>query len=180
MITELIKSNARLYLEYALIALVLAIGGLAVTLKVQAMRQEVTLATQASTIERLDSDLTLEKARVSLVEGVAQAQGVALGKLADQRKIDGDIMNELLDTYQGLQRQDEKLRSQLDSLRDDDNAKEYLAAPVPDSVACLWDDSCPEATTASGNSGQKGNGATYPSPGSAASLLLAPETKAAQ
>lgn len=177
MITELIKSNARLYLEYALIALVLAIGGLAVTLKVQAMRQEVTLATQASTIERLDSDLTLEKARVTLVESVAQAQGAALTKLADQRKIDGNIMNELMDTYQGLQLQDDKLRSQLDSLRDDEHAKEYLAAPYPAELACMWDESC-EAPAAGSNGSSKGNGATYPAPGSAASLLLAPEQEA--
>lgn len=163
-----VKANLRLYLEYFILAVLLAVAGLAVTLKMQTYRQEIS-------ITNLNTGLDKALDRVEVVEGVNQAQEKVIVTLANQREIDNKAVSDLLDTYQALKSTDQRLRGKLDELeKNDEKAKAYLATVLPESVACVYDDSC-EDPPANRTDQVRKDGAPSTSP---APLLLAPEPKA--
>lgn len=173
---ELITSKVRLWIEYALIAVVLATAGLAVTLKMQTYRQETSITSLKSDFEAEKVKVERANERLDLVEGVNEAQAKVIDTLGGQREKDNLAVTKLLNTYQALRDNDQKLRDKLDELeKTDADAKNYFDIPMPESVACLYDDSCadPPAKGGSGVPDGKDNSALR----SAASLLLAPEPK---
>jgi TRAP-type uncharacterized transport system fused permease subunit len=153
----------RLWIEYALIAAVVIFAGLAVTVKMESLRQEIKITSLSSRIESAET-------RLGVVEGVNEAQKEVIQDLAAQRSIDGASIVKLMDTYQELTIADRNLRNQLSNLENNDEARSYLDTPVPNSVGCLWDNSC----TATGADEASGSG-DLPPGGTPAPLLLAPE-----
>ena len=174
---NLITSKVRLWIEYVLIAVVLATVGLAVTLKMQTIRQETSISNLKSDFEAEKVKVERATERLDLVEGVNDAQAKVIESLGGQREKDNLAVTKLLNATQALRDQDQKLRDKLDELeKTDADAKNYFSIPIPESVACLYDDSCadPPAKGGSRVQGSKDKSSIGP----AASLLLAPEPKA--
>lgn len=144
----MVLPRVRLWIEYALIAAVIVATGLAVTVKMESLRQENVIASLNNSVSRMSDDL-------ALLTGVNDVQEEAIKQLSDQRKLDGDRILELIDQYAVLSRQDKLLRNQLMSLEKDDEAKTYLDLPLPLSVSCLYDGSC-AATSSGGDQDGKG------------------------
>lgn len=164
----LTKSKVRLYLEYLVLALLLAVVGLAVTLKMQTYRQEIS-------INNLSHGLDKANDEINVVRSVNEAQESVIQTLGSQRLKDNQVVDQLLETYDKLRDADQRIRSQLETLeKTDADAKAYFNSPIPESVACLYDDSCSKAGDDS-----KDRVPEADSPGGPiTSLLLAPEEKA--
>lgn len=162
------KNKIRLYIEYVVLAILLAVVGLAVTLKMQTYRQEIS-------INNLSDGLQKAQGEIKVITSVNEAQESVIQTLGNQRMKDNQLVDQLMDTYDKLRETDLNLRSKLDNLeKTDAEAKAYLDSPVPDSVACLYDDSCPTARDDSKDRVQKADSTLGP----VTSLLLAPEEKA--
>lgn len=156
----------RLVIEYFLIGLLIAVGALAVSTKMTSLKQE-------NHISELEGSLNVAEGKIEVIEGVNKSQGEVIVRLGEQREMDGKAIVELMDSYQELSLADNKARQRLRSLeKTDENARTYFAVPVPDSVACVYDDSCPPTQSGSPN----GDYSPYPAKGDAKGLLLAPET----
>lgn len=161
------KNKIRLYIEYAVLAVLLAVVGLAVTLKMQTYRQEIS-------INNLSDGLEKAKGEIKVITSVNEAQESVIQTLGSQRMKDNQIVDQLMDTYDKLREADLNLRSKLDNLeKTDAEAQVYLVSPVPESVACLYDDSCP-----TGNDSKDRVPEVDSTLGPVTSLLLAPEEKA--
>lgn len=162
----ILPPTIRLWIEYALIALVIIAAGLSVTLKMQLLRQEVH-------IEKLSGEVESTKSRLTTIEEVNEAQRGVIQDLSDLRKEDGSSILRLMTSYEQLSLADKKLRAKLSNLENNDEARTFLDDPVPASVGCLWDDSCeaPATGKAPGDTG----GA---SANTAGAVLPPPEGKA--
>lgn len=164
----LITSKIRLYVEYAVLALLIGVAGLAITLKMQTLRQEIS-------INNLSTGLEKVQAENKVITSVNEAQQSVIETLGSQRETDNKAVTQLLDTYQKLRDADRNLRSKLDTLeKTDAQAKAYFDSVIPESVACVYDDSC--APTASGSKDRVQEADSTVGP--VTSLLLAPEEKA--
>lgn len=128
-------AQIRLWIEYALIAAVIIFAGLAITVKMESLRQETK-------IEKLSGKVESAETRLGVVEGVNKAQKEIIEGLANQRDLDGKAIVNLMDTYQKLTITDRSLRKQLNDLEKNDEARTYLDGAVPDPVGCLYDGSC--------------------------------------
>lgn len=128
-------SKIRLWIEYGLVALVLAVAGFAVTIKLQSLRQETH-------ISELSSQLEIASERIGVIASVNDAQEQVIMNLADQREVDGKAIVQLMDSYQNLTIIDRNLRKALAQLENNDEARTYLDIPVPGSVGCLFDGTC--------------------------------------
>lgn len=174
---SLITSKVRLWIEYALIAVVLATVGLAVTLKMQTYRQETSISNLKADVESEKVRVERVTERLELVEGVNDAQAKVIETLGGQREKDNLAVTKLLNTYQTLRDNDQRLRDKLDDLeKTDADAKNYFDIPMPESVACLYDDSCTDPPAK--GSGRVQDPKDNSTIGPAASMLLAPEPKA--
>lgn len=157
----------RLWIEYALVALVLAVAGFAVTLKVQSLQQETHISELSSALERT-------REQIEVVASVNDAQEQVIMDLAEQREVDGKAIVDLMDTYKGLAIIDKNLRGALAQLeKDNEQARSYLNGTIPESVSCLYDGSCPPSDN--GNQG----GQALPA-GRVVTPLLPPKGKEAE
>lgn len=164
----LITSKIRLYVEYAVLALLIGVAGLAVTLKMQTYRQEIS-------ITNLSTGLEKAHAEIEVVTSVNEAQQSVIETLGSQRETDNKAVTKLLDTYQKLRDADQNIRSKLDTLeKTDAQAKAYFDSAIPESVACVYDDSCEPPASGSKNGVPEADSTVGP----VTSLLLAPEQKA--
>lgn len=164
----LITSNLRLYVEYALIAILLVVCGLAVTLKMQTYRQEISITNLSNGLEKANG-------QIEVITSVNEAQQGVIDTLGGQRETDNLAVNRLLDTYDKLRDADQKIRSKLDSLEKTDvQAKAYFDSAIPESVACVYDDSCTDPPSSGADQNRKADSTSGP----VTSLLLAPEEKA--
>lgn len=164
----LVTSKIRLYVEYAILALLIGVAGLAVTLKMQTIRQEIS-------ITNLSNGLEKAQGQIEVISSVNEAQEKVITTLSGQREDDNLAVNKLLDTYDKLRDADQKIRSKLENLeKTDAQAKAYFDSVVPESVACVYDDSCTEPP----GSGKDGDSKADSTGGPITSLLLAPEEKA--
>lgn len=148
--------NVRLLVEYAIVAVLLAVGGVAITNWVKASVQE-------QKVENLTTKLSHAEQRLDTAETVNATQETVILELADQRKVDGERIVELIDTYSQLSKADKVLRNKLKDLEKKDDAKKYLDTPVPDSVGCLYDDSCPPPAGGT-DEGDQGNASRASAP----------------
>lgn len=164
---SLITSKIRLYVEYAMLALLLGVVGLAVTLKMQTYRQEIS-------ITNLSNGLEKAQGQIEVITTVNEAQESVIQSLSGQRETDNQAVTRLLDTYEKLRDADQRIRSKLETLEKTDvHVKAYFDVVIPESVACVYDDSC-----GSPGSGETGSSKAETPVGPPASLLLAPEEKA--
>lgn len=113
----------RLYLEYFLLALLLISGALAWTFHQQSERLSLE-------VENLEQSL-------SVVRSANEAQAETIRRLEEQRLADEEALIRLMERNRTLDQQSRALRQELTRLEKED-ARDYLDAPVPASVGCLY------------------------------------------
>lgn len=164
----LVTSKIRLYVEYAMLAVLLGVAGLAVTLKIQTYRQQISITNLSNGLEKAQGE-------IEVITSVNAAQEGVIKSLSGQRESDNLAVTNLLNAYDKLRDADQRIRSKLDTLeKTDAQAKAYFDSVVPESVACVYDDSCTEDSGGSKDGDSKADSTGGP----VTSLLLAPEEKA--
>lgn len=139
--------NVRLWIEYGVIAALIAVGGIAVTNYYKSRLQEAR-------VEQVTQELDHVNDRLGTAETVNETQQKVILDLADQRNVDGQRIVELIDSYSTLSQNDKLLRNRLSTLEKNDAAKKYLDTPVPDAVGCLYDETCPTEGSSQAGGGQ--------------------------
>ena len=142
-----VAGNARLVIEYALIAL--AITGAATA---------IALWYRTNYLEACNDEL---RKRVVNVEAINEAQDKTISDLQALRQQDAAVMAGLVTDYAKLSKSDATARKKLSKLeKQNANVRDYLDQPLPPELVCMLNNSC-TAAQASGASSQ-GSAAEQP------------------
>ena len=142
-----VTGNARLAIEYVLIAL--AIAGAATA---------IALWYRTSYLEARNDEL---RERVVNVEVINEIQDKTISDLQALRQQDAAVMAGLVTDYAKLSKSDATARKKLSELeKQNANVRDYLDQPLPPELVCMLNNSC-TAAKASG-AGSQGNAAEQP------------------
>ena len=142
-----VTGNARLVIEYVLIAL--AIAGTATA---------IALWYRTNYLEARNDEL---RERVVNVEVINEAQDKTISDLQALRQQDAAVMAGLVTDYAKLSKSDATARKKLSELeKQNANVRDYLDQPLPPELVCMLDNSC-TAAQASG-AGSHGSAAEQP------------------
>jgi chromosome segregation ATPase len=131
-----LTGNFRLVIEYALIAGVITLAGVAMTLWGAKAKTEIVLA-------KTETRLGATENRVTTLESVNQAHEETIRELKDLRGQDAKALDGLLNDYKTLAESDSKVRTRLHHLEtSNENVRNYLNLPVPAQLDCLLNDTC--------------------------------------
>lgn len=120
-----VTGKFRLVIEYALIAAVVTLAGVAVALWGAKKRTEVVLA-------HTETRLTSTEGRLTTVEAINQAHEATIADLHNLREKDSLAITGLLDDYKTLHVKDQQMRDLLNDLETHNaTVKSYLDQPVP-------------------------------------------------
>lgn len=134
-----VTGNFRLVIEYALIATVVILAGVAVALWGGKKKTEVVLA-------QTETRLTGAEARMTTLESVNEAHEETIKELKDLRGQDAKALDGLLSDYKMLAEADSRVRTRLHNLEtSNENVRNYLNLPVPAQLDCLLNDTCTPA-----------------------------------
>jgi cell division protein FtsB len=134
-----VTGNFRLVIEYALIATVVTLAGVAVALWGGKKKTEVVLA-------QTETRLTGAEARMTTLESVNEAHEETIKELKDLRGQDAKALDGLLSDYKMLAEADSRVRTRLHNLEtSNENVRNYLNLPVPAQLDCLLNDTCTPA-----------------------------------
>ena len=139
-----VTGNARLVIEYVLIALVIAGAATA-----------IALWYRTNYLEARNDEL---RERVVNAEVINEAQDKTISDLQALRQQDAAVMAGLVTDYAKLSKSDATARKKLSELeKQNANVRDYLDQPLPPELVCMLNNSC-TATQASG-AGSQGNAA---------------------
>ena len=142
-----VTGNARLVIEYVLIALTIAGAATA-----------IALWYRTNYLEARNDEL---RERVVNVEVINEAQDKTISDLQALRQQDAAVMAGLVTDYAKLSKSDATARKKLSELeKQNANVRDYLDQPLPPELVCMLDSSC-TAAQASGAGGQ-GSAAEQP------------------
>lgn len=134
-----LTGNFRLVIEYALIATVVTLAGVAVALWGAKKNTESALAQTETRLVRTED-------RVATMESVNQAHEVTISELKELRGQDAKALDGLLGDYKILAESDTKVRTRLHNLEtSNENVRDYLNLAVPAQLDCLLNDTCTPA-----------------------------------
>ena len=134
-----LTGNFRLVIEYALIAAVVSLAGVAVALWGAKKNTEITLS-------KTETRLTGAESRMTTLESVNQAHEETIKELKDLRGQDAKALDGLLGDYKILAEADTRVRTRLHNLEtSNENVRNYLNLPVPAQLDCLLNDTCTPA-----------------------------------
>lgn len=138
------KSKIRLWAEYCLIALVVALAALTVWNFVQRLHTE-------KTVTELQGSLKAANDRVAQVEQANAVQEQALKTLQSYREVDGVVLRQLADGLETLRIRNAATHNKILILeRNNEEVRRYLDATVPPELGCVLDGTC-EAGGADGS-----------------------------
>lgn len=134
-----LTGNFRLVIEYALIAAVVSLAGVAVALWGAKKNTEIVLS-------KTETRLTGAEARMTTLESVNQAHEATIVELKELRGQDAKALDGLLGDYKILAEADARVRTRLHNLEtSNENVRNYLNLPVPAQLDCLLNDTCTPA-----------------------------------
>ena len=137
-----VTGNARLAIEYVLIALVIAGAATA-----------IALWYRTNYLEARNDEL---RERVVNVEVINEIQDKTISDLQALRQQDAAVMAGLVTDYAKLSKSDATARKKLSELeKQNANVRDYLDQPLPPELVCMLNNSC-TAAQASGASSQGG------------------------
>lgn len=132
-----LKGKLRLYLEYALIAAIVALAALVTYNYVQRLRLDTKVATLEGKVDKANE-------RVKEVEEVNRQQADAIDTIRSIRDVDGTILAGLAKDMDALRVRDTSMTTRLATLeRSNEAVKRYLNSAVPEPVGCVLDQTCP-------------------------------------
>jgi hypothetical protein len=137
-LTDMLKSKLRLYIEYALIGLLLIVAGFAAynyTTRLKLDNKVTALQGRVATAEQ----------RVAQAEEVNKAQSEALATVERMRTLDSTVLQGLGKALDTINSRDQSVRARLTMLEKSNEAvRSYLNGNVPDPVGCVLDRTCPD------------------------------------
>lgn len=154
------KNKKRLVIEYALIAVLVAVAGFTFTMWLSKERIEKSLLTTQLELQTVSS-------RLNSVEEVNQAQEATISELKELRLKDAQALTGLLTDYKTLADNDYRARQRLSSLeKSNETVRNYLNQPIPPDLVCLLNNTCNAGNSGSdkdrAGSSSRGAGATVP------------------
>lgn len=133
------KGKARLWLEYALIAGLLILAGVAAFNYVTRLKLDTRVAT-------LEGKVTTAENRVKLVEEVNEQQKQALETIQGLNSVNDTMLAGLAADMEALRVRDRSAFDRLAALEKSNEAvRKYLNTVVPAPVGCLLDRTCADA-----------------------------------
>lgn len=153
------KNKKRLVIEYALIAVLVAVAGFTFAMWLSKERTEKSLLTTQLELQTVSS-------RLNSVEEVNQAQEATISELKELRLKDAQALTGLLTDYKTLADNDYRARQRLSSLeKSNETVRNYLNQPIPPDLVCLLNNTCN-----AGNSGSDKDRAGSPARGAGATV----------
>lgn len=134
-----VKAKAQLYIGYALIVVVMALGVLAVYNYTMRLKLDTKVAT-------LQGKVTSAEGRVALVEEVNRQQADAIETIRGLNSVNDTMLQGLATDMEALRIRDRTTFTRLAALEKSNEAvRQYLNTVVPAPVGCVLDRSCPDA-----------------------------------
>lgn len=131
-----LKTKAQLYIGYALIVAVMALGVLAIYNYSMRLKLDTKVAT-------LQGKVTSAEDRVALVEEVNQQQNEALETIRGLNSVNDVMLKGMATDMEALRIRDRTTFTRLAALEKSNEAvRKYLNTVVPDPVGCLLDRTC--------------------------------------
>ena len=156
-----LKSKARLYIEYVLIAAVIIVASWAAASFVRNRHLE-------QRVENLQQTQGALSTTVSNLQATNAAQQKAIDQVSKLREIDHGVLQALMDGVVDIYGRDAKIRKRINELRqNNEEAKKFLDTPAPPSVQCVLNH-----TTCAPTGAHQGDGAVA-APGVAESVPAA-------
>lgn len=147
----LIASKARLYIEYAIVAAVIALGCTAVALYWRGKALEANAA-------KLTSDVSTLQANAKQAGADNAAQQQAINDLITQRAQDAFAMQALSAKFEAFAQSDAQTRSKLNDLvKNNAQVRDHRSQPLPPDLQRLFNGADGDAAPANGDAGNKGN-----------------------
>lgn len=126
-----LRSKARLYIEYALIAAIIIVASWAAVSFVRNRHLEQRL-------EKLQVTQGALSTTVSNLQAANAAQQKAIDQVSKLREIDHGVLQALMDGVVDIYGRDAKIRKRINELRqNNEEAKKFLDTPAPPSVQCV-------------------------------------------
>lgn len=133
-----LKQKARLYIEYALIGLLLVTAGFGAYNYVTRLKLDNKVTTLQGKVETAD-------ARVALVEDVNRQQAETLETIRGLNGVNDTMLKGLAADMEALRVRDRTTYTRLAALEKSNEAvRKYLNTAVPAPVGCVLDRSCPD------------------------------------
>lgn len=153
-----LTSKLRLYIEYALIAIIVALAGFAVYNYVTRVRLDAKVVTLEGKVDKANE-------RVAAVEEINAQQATAIDTIRSIRDVDGTILAGLAQDMNALRVRDTSMTTRLATLeRSNEAVRKYLNAAVPAPVGCLLDKTCPDENGRAVPATERGAPAAVPAP----------------
>lgn len=147
------KSKKRLVIEYALLAVLVAVAGFTFTMWLQKERTEKALL-------QAQGDLVAVQSRLTVVEAVNDQQEQTIANLKDLRVEDAKALGGLLNDYKSLAANDARVRRRLTTLEQtNETIHNYLNQPIPADLVCLLNGTCDKAGNSGRDSSREGDSA---------------------
>lgn len=151
-----IRSKAQLWIGYFLLASVIVLGCIAAYNFTMRLKQDAKITTLQGKVDRAET-------RVQLVEEVNKQQAEALETIKGLNSVNDTMLSGLAADMEALRVRDRTTYTRLAALEKSNEAvRQYLNARVPDPVACLLDQSCPEQNTSGSSGTKRGAAGTVP------------------
>ncbi len=143
-----LKAKFRLYLEYALMVLLVITAAAAFW---NYMQNKV----MASKIDRQQVDLKLANDKAASFELALSEQKGAIRKVSELRQLDSDVLSGLQEDLRRIGARDDQITRSIAILeKNSAEVRDYMAGPVPTALACVLDKTCAElASDSSGKAG---------------------------
>lgn len=135
-LTSLLKSKVRLYVEYALIALLIVTAGLTLTMWLQKQKVEKNLA-------ETKIELTSVESRLTTAEQVNKIQQEHITELHNLRLTDAKTLDGLMKDYKVIMQSSISSREKVKQLEQkNETVKGYLDKPIPSELGCMFNKTC--------------------------------------
>ncbi len=145
-------NKVRLIIEYAMLALLLAVAGFSLALWLKNSQVEEHLVD-------VQKDLQGAEDRIKLVEGVAEGHEQTIKDLKTLRLEDNKTLEVVLTTLSDLSTKDNNVREELHKLETrNDKVASFMDTDVPLDLQCVLYNSCNPATTEGPGAVQGGKG----------------------
>lgn len=135
-LTSLMKNKLRLYIEYAMIALLVVTAGITFTLWLQKQTIQKNLA-------ETKVQLTSVESRLTTAEQVNKIQQDHIVELHNLRLTDAKVLDGLMHDYKSIKLSSTKARSKVTQLEHkNETVKTYLDKPIPSELGCMFSKTC--------------------------------------
>lgn len=133
---SMVAPKLRLYIEYALIAVIIVLAVFVINLW-------LAKTVMTKQVEHLNSELVNQKQTVQLLQKSNEANIETIHELKNLRGKDAEAIQDLVTNFKSLADSNKKVDIRLKTLEQNNEAvREYLRSDIPAPLKCLLDNTC--------------------------------------